>query len=327
MLGRERSMVPDSWKRHYEDFALKRAAKWTVTSWGLVTYPLRVLPDFLIIGAQRSGTTSLYRHLILHPAVRGSVPAKGVHYFDTSFGESVAWYRAHFPTRLTGAYVRWRRRGEMVTGEGSPYYLFHPSAAERVGELLPEVKLIAMLRDPVDRAYSHYRQEVARGFEDLSFEEALDREGDRLAGESEKMLRDPLYVSVSHQHHSYLARGLYYEQIASWHTVFPPEQLLIVHSERFFADPPSELTRVHAFLGLPPWSPAEHRAHNARPGEPMSAQTRERLAQFYLLPNQRLFEYLGVDFGWNSQSPASAAKLGSDGGYVAVEPGGSELGT
>lgn len=300
-------MIPDAWKRHYEDFALKRAAKWALTSWGLVTSPLRLLPDFIVIGAQRAGTTSLYRYLIQHPSARGALPAKGVHYFDTSFEKNDAWYRAHFPTRLTRRYVALRNGTELVTGEGSPYYIFHPHSPQRIADLLPHVKLIAMLRNPVDRAYSHHQHEVARGFEHLTFEEALDREQERLAGEVEKMRRDPLYVSFGHQHHSYLARGLYGEQIKLWHSFFPRDQLLILKSESFFADPGRELERVQRFLGLPAWSPRAYERYNALPRDSMRPETRERLAEYFALPNRLLFDYLGLDYGWNT--PVDARPL------------------
>src|SRR5438093_4320202 len=132
------------------------------------TSKLRVLPDFLIIGAQRAGTTSLYRYLSRHPAVAPAVLAKGAHYFDTAFDRGLPWYRGHFPTRMTAERIR-AREGTFATGEGSPYYLFHPLAAERIAAALPGVKLVALLRDPVERASSHWVHEAERGFEQLSF--------------------------------------------------------------------------------------------------------------------------------------------------------------
>ena len=189
----------------------------------MVTVPtsrIRSLPDFLIIGGQRCGTTSLYRYLARHPAVVSAVLNKGVHYFDTDYDKGLNWYRSHFPSDPYKALVARRRNvTRVITGEGSPYYVFHPLAAARIADVLPAVKAILILRDPVTRAHSHYTHELARGFESLSFEEALEREEERLEGEEERMKTDPSYYSFSHQHHSYVARGRYLEQIERWLTV------------------------------------------------------------------------------------------------------------
>jgi hypothetical protein len=257
----------------------------------------RRLPDFLIIGAQRSGTTSLYRYLLAHPGVEGAYPSKGAHYFDKHPTRSLGWYRAHFPVA---------RPGGPITGEGSPYYLFHPRVPGLVARALPDVKLIAMLRDPVERAYSHYQQEYARGFEDCeTFEEALDREPERLRGEREKMLADLDYSSYALQHYSYMARGDYIDQIGAWREHYPAEQLLVVHAERFFADPRAGVEEVQRFLGLDPAGLPEYKAHNARPYAPMLPETRERLNQRFAEPNRRLYDYLGTDLGWSTHQPAA----------------------
>ena len=302
-------MIPESWKRHYQDYALKTIGKNVITAWGVATYPSRCLPDFLIIGAQRAGTTSLYHYLIAHPAVAPAMPSKGVHYFDTRFHESLAWYRSHFPTVLAARYTRIRRGVDLITGEASPYYLFHPKVPERVAEALPNVKLIVLLRDPVERAYSHYANEVARGYEELPFERALDREAGRLKGESEKLETDPSYYSFAHQHYSYLARGLYLEQIVRWRSFFRRDQLQIQSAERFFADPPAVLADVHDFLGVERRPLAAYEEHNARRREPMRQGTRELLEEFFAEPNRRLFDYLGVDFGWNRRSARTHSSL------------------
>jgi Sulfotransferase domain len=305
-------VIRDSWKRHYEDYALKSIVKGAITAWGVATHPIRRLPDFLIIGAQRAGTTSLYRYLVAHPAVASAMPSKGVHYFDTHFDESLAWYRGHFPTILAARYTRVRRGVDLITGEASPYYLFHPRVPERVADALPNVKLIVLLRDPIERAYSHYANEVARGYEELSFEQALDREARRLKGESEKLETDPGYHSLAHQHHSYLARGLYLEQIERWRSFFPRDQLQILSAERLFADPSAVLAEVHDFLGVERRPLAAYEEHNARRREPMRRVTREWLEEFFAEPNRRLFDYLGADFGWNRRSERTPPTLTTD---------------
>jgi hypothetical protein len=302
-------VIPDAWKRHYEEYALKTIVKGAITAWGVATHRLRVVPDFLIIGAQRAGTTSLYHYLVSHPAIAPAMPSKGVHYFDTQFQRRWAWYKGHFPSVLAAHSTRIRRGIDLLTGEASPYYLFHPEVPGRVAEALPGVKLIVLLRNPVDRAYSHYANEAARGFERLSFEEALEEEARRLTGEAEKLKADPRYNSFAHQHYSYLARGRYREQIQHWHAFFPREQLHIASSERFLADPAGVLGEIHDFLGVPRRPLGIYHKHNARTRQPLKPATRERLEAFFTEPNRQLFEYLGVDFGWNRGSKGESYRL------------------
>jgi hypothetical protein len=258
----------------------------------------RPLPDFLIIGAQRCGTTSLYRYLEKHPQVIGAAPSKGVHYFDVHHERSLRWYRAHFPTRR-----RRHRAGKgAVTGEASPYYVFHPHGPDRVRAAVPNVRLILMLRDPVVRAFSQYQQEYARGFDDAeTFEQALELEPGRLAGERERMLADPGYDSPAMQHYAYVARGEYAMQLEAWRARFDPDQLLVIQAEEFFADPGTTYGSVLEFLGLPvPARPPQFKAHNARPAGGMVPETRARLAEHFAEPNRRLEELLGRRLGWTS---------------------------
>jgi hypothetical protein len=263
------------------------------------TSRFRLLPDYLIIGAQRSGTTSLYKYLAQHPGIGAAFLGKGAHFFDTKYSRDLDSYRAHFPTRAFKWYVQVRRGLPLVTGEGSPYYLAHPHAPYRIAETLPDAKLIVLLRDPVERAYSHYRHELARGFEDLSFEEAIEREPQRLAGELEKMRADPSYNSFSYQHHTYVTRGHYAEQLEVWYSLFAKPQILVLRSEDLFADPDTAYREVLDFLGVPPVSLPAYETFNPRPYGEMNEATRRRLVAHFAEPNSRLYELLGVDFGWS----------------------------
>jgi Sulfotransferase domain len=284
---------------------VKRPIKWGVEAWALTTSRYRLLPDYLIVGAQRSGTTSLYRYLAQHPNVGAAVVRKGAHWFDTGYDHGLAWYRSHFPTRLRKSFVERVRDGAFITGEGSPYYMFHPLAPARIARHLPEAKLIVLLRNPVDRAYSHHQHEVARGFEHLSFEDAVESESERLAGETDRMLEEPLYYSFNHQHYSYLARGRYAEQLEVLLGLFPRERVLVLRSEDFFANPPREFGRILDFLDLPAWSPRSFRAENARSYAPLAAPLRARLDAYFAEPNRHLRTILGPDFGWTSAGEAS----------------------
>ena len=250
------------------------------------------LPDFLIVGAQKCGTSSLYHLLGGHPHVEPS-KRKEIHYFDVNFAKGSDWYRAFFaaPDRREGRRV--------LTGESSPYYLFHPHAPKRAAALVPEAKLFVLLRNPVDRAYSHYRAALRHGRDALGFEEALRAEGERLRGETEKMLADEGHVSLAHQRFSYLAKGVYVDQLLRWSQFFGRDRMLVLKSEDFFERPWEALGRALDFLGLPDWQPEIWEIRNSGGyTERMDRATRRRLSDYFAPHNERLYEYLGTDFGW-----------------------------
>lgn len=252
------------------------------------------LPDFLIIGAQKCGTSSLFRYLGKSPYVELPT-AKEVHFFDMQFDRGPDWYRAQFPEASSAGAVRRRRT---VTGEASPYYLFHPLAAQRVREVLPEVRLLALVRNPVHRAVSHYYHELGNGFEELPLPVALDREQERLAGEAERIVADPGYEGFNHRHFSYQARGVYADQLAVWRSLFPDDQLLVINSDRMFERPREEMERVYEFLGLPGKPPRDLGAYNQRDYPSMPEEVERRLTEYFAGPNARLYELTGTDFGW-----------------------------
>jgi hypothetical protein len=248
---------------------------------GHATSELRMAPDFLIVGAQRCGTTSLFRYLAGHPVVVPPLFQKGIHFFDMNYTRGLRWYRGQFPIRSL-ADRRVATTGQRaVSGEASPYYLFHPLAAERIARDLPAVSLIVLLRDPVERAVSAHRQETARGFETEPFERALELEETRLAGELERIRADPAYVSFHHQHHAYLARGRYAEQLRRLFDLVGRERVLVLESTDLFAAPQAVWERLLEFLGLPRWSPPVFDRHNAQAGTPLPDGVRRRLEEYF----------------------------------------------
>src|SRR4051794_34423132 len=154
--------------------ALKSAVKSTIRATGHLTWRARMTPSFLIVGAQRCGTTTLHLALKEHPQVVLHRLHKGVNYFDVNYARGEEWYRAHFPL---APYARARTLGAggpAHTGESSGYYMFHPLAAERIGHDLPPVKVIALVRDPVERAGAAYRHQHAPGVADRSLQPGLE---------------------------------------------------------------------------------------------------------------------------------------------------------
>ena len=257
-----------------------------------VTAPLRMLPDFLIVGAQRAGTTSMYNYLAQHPDVGRVRLSKGVHYFDTNPSASMSWYRSHFP--LDPKKIPLKSRPTHV-GEGAPYYMFHPAVPERIDTALPGVKLIAILRDPIERAHSQWAHESARGFEELPFEEALHREEERLAGEEERLRTDPSAYSHAHQHQSYAARGQYAPQVERLWERFGRDRVLVIAAPRMFSHPAEVYAETLSFLGLRPFD-AVYEVHNARSYSKIEPEVASWLDEKFAASNDRLVELLGPDF-------------------------------
>jgi hypothetical protein len=247
----------------------------------------RALPDAVILGAQKSGTSSLHYYLVQHPQVIAPL-RKEVHYFDVGYRHSEAWYRAHFG-----------RRGEPgLNLDSSPYYLFHPAVPARLHSLLPEARLIVLLRDPVRRAYSHYWHERDKDRETLDFEAAIAAEPARL-GDAEAALADGrIGRSAAHQHFSYLARGRYAEQLERWFARFPREQFLVLRFEDLAREPLVVLNRTLGFLGLPAAQSVRSDARNTRRYAPMSEDTAGQLRAYFAPYNQRLEALLGQPMGW-----------------------------
>ena len=262
------------------------------------TSPLRMRPDFLIVGAQRCGTTSMFKTLVQHPQVARPYLRKGVHFFDKRFDQGLDWYRGHFPVVASS---RLRRLGTRpLTGESSPYYMFHPLAGERIARSLPGVKLVVLLRDPVERAYSGHSHELARGFETEPFERAIALEPERLAGERERMLAEPGYESWSWQHHAYVTRGQYVEQLRALEQLVGRDRLHVVDSQEFFTRPADVFPQVLRFLGLPDSPGTVYEQHNARSRSPMPAELRSRLEEHFAPYDEQLAAWWGRTPSWRA---------------------------
>lgn len=265
-----------------------------VTAARLSTSQFRALPSFLIIGTARGGTTSLFQYLTLHPQIAPPVK-KEVAFFCTHYHKSINRYRLHFPFKkyLKGSGLR------KITGEASPYYLSHPHAPARVRKMLPEVKLIVLLRNPIERAYSSYQNIRKLGLETLTFEEAIHHENERIFGEKEKMILDPHYYSSRHQHYSYVERGIYHEEIARWLKYFPRNQFLFLSSEEFYKNPSTVYRQVTGFLKLNEFVPEKFRVFNeSSKSDPIPDNIRTMLAAFYAPHNEILYKMLGRRFEW-----------------------------
>jgi hypothetical protein len=287
--------VPPRW--------LVRSRGTAIRGWHRVSNRARALPDFIVIGAQKSGTTSLYGYLAAHPLVVAA-DTKEVHYFDVNYGRGVEWYRSNFPLRRRLERLASRLGRRVLTGEATPYYLFHPLVPQRMHSLLPDARLIVLLRDPVDRAISHHNHEVQDGFETLSFAEAIEIEAQRVPKSADQLAAgDSSPAAFSHRHHSYLGRGRYAEQLEAWFALYPRERFLIMESGELFHDPPAAVARLLSFLGLPPHELASYENVTSRRKSDIESDVRRRLYAYFAPHNRRLYELLGTDFRWEDRAP------------------------
>jgi len=251
----------------------------------------RAWPAFLLIGVQKGGTTSLFHYLCQHPRY---VPAykKEINYFAAHYGEGEAWYGAHFPLQSALERRAAAQGGRAITGDATTWYFDHPLAADRAVALLPEARIVMLLRDPVRRAVSHYHHAVAYGLETApTLAEALALEPERLASEG--------YPGPHHRHHSYRARGCYAVHLERWLAAYPREQILVLGAHELRANPRATLDRVCDFVGLGPVPGAvDFTIHNSRRYDPPPTSVLDGLRDFYAPHNARLFTLLGRTFPW-----------------------------
>lgn len=288
--------------------AARIVLKHAVRQIGVATSPLRPVPDFLIIGAKRGGTTSFYYDLLEHPAIMRLSPppfpglkteaTKGAHFFDSNFFRGERWYRSYMPT-IAARRVVSRHEGSAIVGEASPYYLFHPAAAHRAHQLVPEARVIVLLRDPAMRTYSHWKERRRNHAEELDFLPALTAEPTRLAGERQRLLDDPTYTSYAWEQQSYAAQSRYVESLRPWIQLYGRERVCIVASEDYYSDPGTVLREVLDFLALPGTHQASGRVRNAAPGAELPEGLRAELATTFADPNRELIDLVGRRFPWS----------------------------
>ena len=271
-------------------------------TFGQLTAGLRGLPDYLIIGTKRGGTTSLARWLLEHPEVRSLFPSretrKGTYYFDVNYDLGEDWYRSHFPTKAAHTLAERRHGKSLLVGEATPYYLHHPHAPMRARQLVPGAKVIALLRNPIDRAQGHWAERTRQGVETLDFDEALAAEPARLDGEEERMLADPGYVSFAHQHYSYIDQGRYARGLRRWMDSYPSDQLLVLRSEDLYADPAATYGQVLDFLDLGSHTPSELSGWNRTNNSKLDDDQRRRLDSALRADIDELEELVGRSMDW-----------------------------
>lgn len=239
------------------------------------------LPDYIIIGVQKGGSSALHIYLSEHPHIFGSTK-KEIHFFDHNYDKGIDWYKSQFPIL--------RKYRKILSGEASPSYVYLPFIAKRIHKVLPEIKFILLLRNPVDRAYSNYNMRCQRGGEEKSFEQAILSEQKRF---SENNYRNNLNNRL------YLARGRYVEQLEIWYNYFRKDQIIILKSEDLLLNPKIECSKVFRFLDIFDYEiKSVEPIHKRKYDKKMNSSTREYLNNYYKPYNKRLYDLVGRDFEW-----------------------------
>ncbi|MFQ5493118.1 MAG: sulfotransferase [Candidatus Dojkabacteria bacterium] len=255
-----------------------------VSKFEILTSRLRMRPQFLVIGAQKAGTSSVHSYLIEHPHVLAP-KRKEVRYFGSEHNEEkgLSWYFAHFPL------IRPGRQGIYITGESSPNYMYRKGTIEKIHRVLPDVKLIMVLRDPTERAISHHNMiSRLRDGEFPPFEEIVDQylEGAEIPAETSKV--------------GFIERGYYLRQIENILEYFSRDQLKITILDDLMRDPKKESNRLYSFLGLGPFALRNYRKANIGNYETEPDKiVRQKLRRHYEPFNSKLYDFLGRNLNWN----------------------------
>ena len=261
---------------------------------------LHILPDFLVIGFPKCGTTSLYEYLIQHPSIYPPL-GKEIDYFDRLYSRGLNWYKVRFPTKPQRFFIQNLQRRKFLTGEATPRYIEHPHALNRIKNELPNAKFIVLLRNPIDRAFSHFTQNVENGYEYKTFESAIKSEKERILKRYEKMENNETYYSWDYDLFAYLDHGIYADKLQKWFNVFPKERFLIIQSEEFLRNPSKIYYQTLRFLNLNMWEPNKFtlykkRSYNENKIDP---EFKKYLSDFFKPHNERLFKLLGRHYDWD----------------------------
>lgn len=294
-------VAADDWKRtdrhgklahYYYQRALRR--------WRQATERFRVLPHFIVAGAPKCGTTALYYYLLSHPQV--AAPSKNeIGFFSDKFQYGPDWYRSYFPTKLM---MSWRARysgKKVITGEHTPFYVMHPLAARRMADTLPDVRLIILLRDPVERAYSHYQHEFRCSHENLCFRDAIAMESQRTTEEVDRMRLEPEYHSTEYIRHAYLDQGKYCSKLERLFEYIDRNRVFIVKSEDLFERTQEVFEKVLDFLYLDSFKLKKIERVNSGEYIPLHAADPKfdsELREYFVPSNRSLYSLLGVNFEW-----------------------------
>ena len=275
------------------NFSIKR-------SYRNLTSGIRTFPDFIIIGAGRAGTTALYSYLIQHPKI---IPAyttnnedvADLHFFEYMISDNIKWYKSHFPISFSKS-----QKKHFITGEFTSTYMYHPDVPKRIFNLLPRVKLIVILRNPVDKAYATYQQQFRFGEITTTFEETINAEFRRMNFNTDfpelNSKNDDFENSVAH---NIIRHGIYVNYLETWFKIFDTNQILILNSYDLKNSTKETLNQIFNFLNISNYDIPDISPVNVGTYTPINKTTRQKLIDFFKPHNQRLDELLSTTHNWD----------------------------
>ncbi len=266
-----------------------------------MTAHLRVLPDLILIGAGKSGTTSLFNYLNEHSCI--VKPAyKEIGFFDDNFHLGLNWYRSLFPTKFTKHNIE-TKYGNFLTFEETPWYIYRPWVIKRIHDILPSVKILALLRNPVDKAYSHYNMDktLKPARKTIkSFDEIIEDDIKNISKyeETHKKITDESFNDLVQN--SYLARGFYAKQLKPWFKAFNRNDILVVSSEELFTKTQKTLDDIFSFLNLKSEKIMNIDKKNVGVYDnAMPQHIRKKLLAYFSKYNEDLFDLIDARFDWD----------------------------
>ena len=260
-----------------------------------LTSPFRVLPDFLVIGVGRGGTTSLYHYMSQHPCITKSAYDE-IGFFDDNFHLGLNWYRSMFPTKFHKEKII-KKYGKFLTYDVTPSYIRHPWIIKRILENLPNPKIIIILRNPVDRTYSHYQMSKRNGNEKRTFEDVI--ESDKINIQKNEHTPKNMNYFQTVVENSYLARSFYEEQLQIWFKHFPKNKFLIISTEELAFSTDKSLEKIFTFLGVSNHKIFDLTKQNKADYPQMNSDTRKMLLDYFRPFNEKLYLLLGYRLDWD----------------------------
>lgn len=257
----------------------------------------RAMPNFIVIGAQKSGTTSMFSYLRQHPQIVRPV-FKELYYFDRQYHRGLAWYGCNFPARSTMERLDDRHGRAHLTFEATATYIFDAQVPPRIAKDIDTRKFVALLRNPVDRAISAYWHARRMGRETRRLDEALKVDTEWYEKERAFEQGTGPQPSGAAARPTYLRRGIYHEAVSVWRRHFLPEHLMVIQSEAMFADPRAVMARVFKFLDLPPTESIDLEPQNVGRYDDSDGEARRYLENFYRPHNEQLSQLCGTKFTW-----------------------------
>ena len=253
-----------------------------------LTSSIRVLPDFLVIGAKRCGTTSLYEYLGEHPCIKKS-SHDHIGFFDDNFDLGIGFYKSFFPTIFEKKFLEFKNR-KLLTNDVTSSYIQNSQTATKIFQTLPDKKIIAILRNPIDRAYSEYNVDLRVNPNIQSFETIIQNEIDNMENKDDGEV-------IKNKH--YLKNGIYFDQLKPWFELFPKKNILILSTEKFGEDANNIFNIIFKFLNLENYNIENSKRMQKGTYAKLNPKTRERLLKFYKLKNNKLYDLINEKFDWD----------------------------